>query len=172
MTTTELQERFTNACYRRIRPHMALYRAEPYLENCIPMMEPHIFYGFVEQACGEVADLVMQEAQKKYRYIGYYPGAVRQLNPEILDGDELHGQLSTCLGPVVSRLKLFTPEINEFRQALRAGSLDEIQASGGRAQQSFNAVLQGYDESMAAVVERACIWLDEYDRALHRASGF
>jgi hypothetical protein len=84
----------------------------------------------------------------------------------------LNNKLASGLGQVVGALKQYTPELDCFRQLLRTGSLDQLQARGERLQQSFNAMLQGYDLSMTAVVEMALSWLDDYDRSLRKAGGF
>lgn len=61
---TALQERIQHLCYKHILPHLARYRAEPDIEQCLPLMEPQLFAAFATQACRDAATLVVKAKRK------------------------------------------------------------------------------------------------------------
>src|SRR5437773_2123144 len=84
-----LQQRPPQACDQQIQPHLERYQAEPYLEQCLPLMEPSLFAGFAVQACRDVAALVTAAVREAYRRgtrgLSVVPAAVLGLMVE--DGD-------------------------------------------------------------------------------------
>ena len=125
----------SQACYQYILPHLEKYKAEPYLENCLPLMEPRIYAGFAYQAVLDVAALVVASAREQYSRhtngIRAVPGALMEQRVE--DGDEarLGAEFATNVAGFARALEQYAPAYGRFQQVL--GQAGSVAWNNGRA---------------------------------------
>lgn len=172
-----LAEKIEQACFGHIDPHIERYLAEPTLETCLPLMQPETFEGFAQQACEDVAALVMQAvavdegdllnslgsclngfasdlqryASDLRRFEAVLAQSGRSLVASAIDGGNWYGQVGRSLfgtaGLVVGSL---------IGGALGGRSVEKaLDAEGARLQHSFKAMVDAYAHAMKLMMDTA-----------------
>jgi len=185
-----LEERMNRMCYQHILPHLDRYRAEPDIEQCLPLMEPQVFASFATQACLDVAGLVEQVMRKlsrrRTREGTSYAVALRDSHSEYGDEGGVRDHLAQSLTGFANALERYAPVIARFRQMVGQAcqsSWENGCAIGEWAANQFGGlagilagVVGGYfsgsaiDRQMEAETERLHqafqVMLEAYDQAM------
>src|SRR5438270_2606558 len=153
-----LEQRISQACYLHIQPHLERYQAEPYLEQCLPLMEPSLFAGFAVQACRDVAALVTAAVREEYRRctrgLSVVPAAVLGLVVEDGDEDQVYQALVSSIGDFGGALERYAPDLGRFRQVLRQAG-PAAWNNGVALGEAAQALAGGFFGRMGAIIAAA-----------------